>query len=295
MEKQGWLTSSVLGPVALAMGLAISANATSITFTFDPTSGPAPVVGSSKTDSTVIPSLQAYMDAVLGCTNCVTVVGSVFVDRGANQATQTNNTQVGYNGDGHVVGPNGKPLTLGNTDGAVSASLPSSPDASPDNYLRNIGGETAPDNQIELAFSGIEVTQISFDFEIFPDNSCTTNGCTPKPDFTVSAGNANPPTNPLWSTSALDVSSGNTTYTKSLLSSSEGAPQLLGHWDSSSLYSTGLNGGAGYNTFSFIDWPAIVGIDNLQITYSKTPEPGSIVLLGIALSGLLLIKRLSRS
>ena len=98
--------------------------------------------------------IQSYMNLQLGCSSCVTVTGAVGDYDG------TSNTP--YTGDGHVVGP-----------GTGSSS----------STLRQIDGGTFIINQnglnglststdIVMTFSGITITSVSFDLEIFPDGTC---------------------------------------------------------------------------------------------------------------------------
>jgi hypothetical protein len=62
--------------------------------------------------------------------------------------------------------------------------------------------------------------------------------------------------------------------------------QYIGSWSGSFASSTELD---------FVDWPPTIGIDDLTITYSdppaNVPEAGSVILLGTAALGALLIAR----
>src|SRR5690242_234037 len=95
---------------------------------------------SSSDQSTHLPqygNIAIYMDKVIGGTcainlNCVTVQG---LDVNGN-VVSTLGVAVAqkYTGDGHVVGPNGVSLTLGNSNGATNNT---GPVGSYDNYISN--------------------------------------------------------------------------------------------------------------------------------------------------------------
>ena len=136
-----------------------------------------------------------------------------------------------------------------------------------------------------MTFSGPDFTglnalrNIAFDFEIFPDNSCTSlignncggNGNPDTPDLKVLAGStliatylAGTPTSPAY------VHSPNSGVTLD-----EAAPQEIG--------SANLSVPGGTTELTFADWPAGIAIDNLVLT-TGVPEPGTMPLLGAFLT-----------
>jgi hypothetical protein len=154
-------------------------------------------------------------------------------------------------------------------------------------------------NQITLQFAGFtgkSLTFTSFDYEVFPDGTCAqlnpTNcggtGDPNQPDLKFEAGNNTNGTDTLQQT-FLGVTPGTTngTATHSPISGSthsELAPQLIGTWTGSL---------TGVSELDFVDWPATIGIDNLNVSFSTpVPEPASIVLLGTLV--FLLTKKLRR-
>jgi hypothetical protein len=160
-----------------------------------------------------------------------------------------------YDGEGHVVGPvaNGtvSPVTLATGDNG--------------GFIAN---DTSTD-RITLVFS-VPVYSVSFDFEIFPDGTGDT------PDFTFAADHAVQ----LHVDGVLPGTDG--TYLHSLFSgpnAPELVAQLLG--SASFLFPQGVT------TLEFIDWPARIGIDNLQINAgpaqpaTAAPEPASLALWGV--------------
>ena len=107
------------------------------------------------------------MDGIIGCTGCVTVSTGVAVAQE-------------YDADGNVVGHNGVPLTLGNSDGATSNTVVPGSYGS-DNYISNMATNSTGGSDNQLS-QGIVITltkgysftgTFSFDYEIFPDISCT--------------------------------------------------------------------------------------------------------------------------
>jgi hypothetical protein len=236
--------------------------------------------------------IQSYIDGMLPSGDSVVVTGA---------AGSCNNTDTcPYNADGHVVGPSGTSYTLANKDGGTFIGT---------------GGDfnTTPSgaNAITMTFSGPDFTgsnalqSIAFDYEIFPNNSCTAlggNNCggssNPNiPDLAVSA-NAT-----LLATYYGVVPGATGSYNTAWVDSPQGsavtghnpetAPQLIGSAD--------LTIPAGTTELTFADWPAAIGIDNLVLTTgactpgtsgcstdTPVPEPGSMPLLGayLALGGL---------
>ena len=292
----------------------VSAFATSVTFTFDTQTINGIVVNGLSSGATAS-QIATYMNQVLaaagGCPGCsVTVLVS-----GSSVGAVADQT---YNGDGHVTGPgNGSTsLTLGDSTGAT-ASNTNSTIGSTDTFIANTSdGKSQISQQITLQFHGIAgLTVTSFDYEIFPDGSCSaltsgscggapTGGIYPnQPDLEFAAGTS---TNgavgaggdtiqktyygvtPDTSNGMSGTIDGTATHSpNSGSSNSEAAPQLIGTWNGSLTGATELD---------FVDWPATIGIDNLAISYNTTnPEPASLVLLGTLVGGLLLRKKLKAS
>jgi len=281
-----------------------SAFATSVTFTFDSqTINGTSITGLSS--GATAAQIQTYMNQVLtaaGCTGCsVTVVSSGSMGAVADRS---------YNGEGYVTGPGSgtTSLTLGNSDGATASNSNSTVNGSYDTFISNTtDGSSQIAQQITLQFSHITgLTINSFDYEIFPDGSCpslsncgsynsSTGHYANQPDLVFQAGNNNTGSDPVVNT-FWGVVPG-TTDGNSVLSpnhhgkNTEAAPQAIGTWSGSLTNVSELN---------FVDWPATIGIDNLNISFTTgtgngnqgtVPEPVSIVLLGTIAGGLLLKKK----
>jgi hypothetical protein len=227
-------------------------------------------------------NIALYMDSVIGCTGCVTVSSGVAV---AQQ----------YNADGNVVGPNGVPLTLGNSNGATNNGV--TPAAyGTDNYISNMATNPNGSNDNQLS-QGIVITlskgysftgTFSFDYEIFPDITCTVlnasncggamqNGHFPdQPDLAFSAtGGSTNISQTFWgitpSTTGADGSS-----VKSPDSNNELAPQYIGTSGNFTLN--------GATTLTFMDWPAAIGVDNLKLTTTPEPRGYALILGGLMLA-----------
>jgi len=282
--------------VCLFFGAAAIASATSVTFNFN---------GLAENASTT--QIQNYMNGILtgaGCTGCTVTVSGAFAD-------------TTWNGDGHVTGPSTssttratKSLTLGTSDGATASNQTSSINSGYDTFLATTNDAgTSTDSQITITFNGFTVNgAASFDYEIFPDATCTaltstkcggsaSGGIYPnQPDFKFDI-NGNTPvtsfgTNGVQYGVTPGTTNGNTN--NSILSSAETSPQYIGKW-------SGTLSNA--NSVNFIDWPATIGVDNLMISWTPpsgptgptVPEPVSVVLFGTVVAGLGLRKKFRKT
>jgi hypothetical protein len=242
-------SSVILIVGGLALGAAPSAQAGTITFDFGSLSN-----GASNAQ------IQTLMNSLLPAGESVTVTGAVA----------SNN----YNGDGHVTGP---------TTGSTSFTLAQLDPANNRTFIKNDTDHSS--NEIKMVFSGLTISSISFDFEIFPDGTCPSlsncggSGHPNLPDLTV-ISNGSHQVAEYFGVVPGQAGSYNTSYIHSPASgqfSNELAPQLLG---SSGI----LNLPAGTTQLEFQDWPATIAINHLKI--DPVPEPGTITLLASALIGL---------
>src|SRR5579871_1329025 len=119
-----------------------------IVFTFD-----SP--GSGLNTSSTSANIGTYMSGVLGCVNCVTLNSGVHVDHA-------------YTGDGHVVGPGGVALTLGDSNGATSNSASITANSN-DLFLANTSDSSSSStDRIVINFTNPISGVFSFDYQIFP-------------------------------------------------------------------------------------------------------------------------------
>jgi hypothetical protein len=255
---------SLVGMMFLSAGM--SARADQFTFNFNSLASGAPASGGVGINA----SIQNYMNNILGG-NYVNVIGAV--------ADKT------YNGEGFVVGPgNGsKSLTLGTSDLAGNDAAAVNTDINGnvvyDTFIATTNDSSSKiSNEMTMKFiNGFVVNgNVSFDFEIFPDGTSTTNPLNP-PDFTFVGGAT------TWTVNGVTpgtTNGGSTHSPKSGSTNNEPNLQYIGHWSGNVTNATELD---------FIDWPPTIAIDNLVI--SRVPEPGAIVLLGTGLAALLFLKR----
>jgi len=231
------------------------------------------VTTSQNATSTQIASYMTDVLVDLGFTTAsVTVTGAV-----GQQGSDTGN----YLADGHIVGPTASnPLTLGNTEGGV----PETPaNAANDGYIINCngvagcGGTTYTDffiqfNNLTMGGKQYQIASLQFDLQIFPDGSAEQ-----PPDLELWTG-ANGTGTQLHSPwTAVDPGESSISQASGV---DEEAPQLL---TNSGLIAVNV---AKLTTLDFKDWPSTIGIDNLQLTLSTVPEPGSLALFAFGLLGL---------
>jgi hypothetical protein len=243
---------NTLLPAVLVLGsMGISAHAGSVTFNFN-----------SLAENATAAQIQTYMTSTLQavCATCTVTIAGAYAD-----TTYGNNS-----GNNHVVGPSGKALTLGTSDGATSNSDAAAMHSAGtyDTFLGTVNdADNSSDNEITLVFTGLSVTNAAFDYEIFPDASDT--GA-----FTLTAGNNGGSQSTVFTQNGLKPSATGTdgTSTRSPASNPETIVQYIG---------TGSWAIASDNDIDFVDWPEAIGIDNLVLTYKTptVPEPSSIVLL----------------
>jgi hypothetical protein len=255
----------VLAAVAPASATLIQFNFNSITLnngiTTDGLSGAA--------NSTAI---TTYMNAVLtGSGSTAAVTGAIAT--------------LNYNADGFEFGQ-----TLGTSDGATSYSDATHPSlATPDEFIMNnnfpvLGGPAS--DYIQIVFSNLALGAVSFDWEIFPYNSCSSTYCATHPYNAISNPNF-----PDMEFLVDGVQQGTTFYGQII---SGHLPQDVGHSEFT------LNLSAGTHTLRFVDWPAEIGIDNLSIEtclstdrnciLRTVPEPSPLPLAGLALALLALVR-----
>ena len=254
-------------------GSARVAGANPIVFDFNSLSTSARLTGAN--------SVESYMNALL------TGNGGGTVDvSGAGLAWNSTVVTNSYDGEGHVIGPGGVAVTLGTTDlGAGHGGVN-------DNFLYTFTGSS-----LILQFSNVaDISGVSFDFEIFPDNQCSnvnTCGASNVPDFTFKLNGTtvlSPLVNgvvvPTGRVLAVNPPAGS----RSPVSNPERNPQF-----GPSTFSYSFGAPMSSFTLEFDDWPATIGIDNVTLTTDPVPEPGTMVLLGSGLAGLWMKKRRARA
>ncbi|NOT26238.1 MAG: hypothetical protein HOP16_09060 [Acidobacteria bacterium] len=186
-------------------------------------------------------TVQTYMNGVLGAGKSVALTGST--------ATKT------YNGEGHVIGPGGVSLTLGTEDGGVSHG------GANDTFLYSWGT-----TQIQMLFTGLTISNITFDYQIFPDDSCSVGACSSGfPDFTFTTSTnkyVSQSTEWLKAYGAFPVDPNDRSPLTNSEKSAQKAPAQV-----SFSFATPVNG------LRFIDWPPTIGIDNVCINSTNKCKP----------------------
>jgi len=232
--------------------------------------------------------IQAWMQGVVGAAGTVTVT----------QAGGGGVADNSYAGDGHVVGPSclgTAPSGSGQGTCGVTLGNPLGNGTNLNTYIKSAGsGGVEAGFTFAFALPTATIDSVTFDYEIFPDGTCTKldgvgghcggAGDPNQPDFTFGT-NLNPSVlSVLGSTPAV----GSHGYVVNAAGgTSETAPQklVLG----TTIGGSGVAGDTCPSnspcTFTFMDWPATIGVDNFVVNYHTTtitsvPEPMSIFLLG---------------
>jgi hypothetical protein len=267
-------------------------------------------IGNNSSSSTI----QTYMAGVLNSTTGFTAVNGAQPLIAVNGAIAQQGTN-SYTGDNHVVGPiksgTPRPLTLGDTENTTTWDASTPTLNSTDGFLKNCTpidgtGCSGASSDIFLNFANlkyqgqaVEIASFSFDFEIFPDGSCTADtysscggskdayGHRPNtPDLEVWSGDNGTGQNfaSYWGVTP----SGANGYSVAM-PGGETAPQLLG-----SSGTITVDPSFHLTSLDFMDWPATIGFDNLKVTFRQVPEPTSIGLVALAFGSLLLVMRRNR-
>jgi len=307
--------ATIAGSTAISAGPAFAGTVTK-TFTFNG-------IGNNASSY----AIQTYMASVLSSASGFTKANSSNALVGVNGALGQQGSG-SYTGDDHVVGPKisgtPRPLTLGDTEGGTYTGTPTL-SGSTDGFLKNCthidtvthsttsntgcyvaSGSDASSPDIFLNFANvkyqghaIEIASFSFDFEIFPDGTCTADtssacggsrdadGHRPNlPDLEIWSGdNA---TGTYFETYFGVTPSGTKKYSVAM-PGGETAPQFLG---TSGTFNVASN--LHLTSLDFMDWPETIGIDNLVITFRTVPEPASIAILAMAFGSLFFVMRRTR-
>jgi hypothetical protein len=234
-------------PTVLVLGsMGFAAHAGTVSFNFN-----------SLAENSTPAQIQAYMNSVLQtvCATCSVTLTGAYAD-------------TTYTATGNVVGPGGKSLTLGTSDG-VSNNSGTAHTGNNDTFLATVNdADSSSDTAINLVFSGISFTNAGFDYEIFPDASNTG-------DFTLQAGNGGS----LANVTSFGSSGSVTAVAPS--SHLNGTSTTPGDGNVQYISTGSWSLGGSEADISFEDWPEAIGIDNLVLTYNTppVPEPSSILLL----------------
>jgi hypothetical protein len=185
-------------------------------------------------------AIQSYMQNIVGAAGTVSLSG----------AKEAN----GYDGDGHVVGK-----TLGQ-DGVGT-----------DRFIISL--QSGGTDTIKMQFTGLQLYSVTFDYEIFPDASCTgPTNCPNLPDFNFYVGNGGT-TSKIWQDFGAFPPYGS----DSRVSTNERSAQKV-------VLAYTYSSATPFDTIWFQDWPATIGVDNITVDGRtpppQVPEPASIMLMG---------------
>lgn len=262
--KANW---TILGALALAAAAPVSAALISFNFNAPVQTGAPgwnPGVNTDGLNGANTTGLGSYMNSVL--------TGSTV-----SGALATRN----YSADGHVIAAD---PTLGTSDGATGLTDNSHGSTPPDGFLmnNNLPGLGSSNSIVISIPAGVPLGTVSFDWEIFPDNNCSSGGC------------LNNPSDPNFPTLTFDVGATQEGKFSALTSAALGGgadPQNIG----TASFALNLPATASPHTLTFLDWPPEIGIDNLTIqTCASTdraclskqsiPEPSPLPLTVLALA-----------
>ncbi len=232
-------------------------------------------------ESTVSNTLNTQFQTApsgVGTNNKLTVSGTTSTGGTNTSVAATNN----WLGDGHVVNGLAGSLGAGGNTYLINANGQESFTGTDTGFVfdfQNAAG-TAQDNFI---------TSVTFTFEIFPDGTCSSLPCASVPDFEFYAGTSmsaiQNASNLIYTKNGCTPGASGCAVTSTNSPTSNGgvevAPQL-GPTTVTFYFSTPVS------VLDFEDWPQTIGVNNLQI---NTPEPGSLLLLAIGLTGLAAIRR----